>query len=193
MSTTFVDSTSTFWHLVQLPSTRIRYQKMHPSRSFADASHTEKGSQLSYIVGLVLGDVTRGSEFFFLSWALQISQQPVRSIPAAQILAAGDSIDEIVIYERTLNLTLGICIKLIVLVDSNDLYHSLSAQRNSIDKSFCADVNDIRLHYEISIDVFVGSVGTVTLLMLRQNATVQLQKRKLLHLQPALYTSIYHP
>lgn len=42
---------------------------------------------------------------------------------------------------------------LIVPVDTKDLYHSMSSQRNATDKSVRADVASIRCYYETEVDI----------------------------------------
>lgn len=73
------------------------------------------------------------------------SRRPVRSILAAEVPAAPESIDEAKVLKAALSLLLGIKVKLLLIVDSRDLYTSLSTRINSIDRSMCADVNVIRL------------------------------------------------
>ena len=51
--------------------------------------------------------------------------------------------------KRTLSLLLGLFVELIVILDSKDLYTSLSTQRQSINRSVRADVNFIRYEFEV--------------------------------------------
>lgn len=112
--------------------------------AFSDAVHSYEVSQQCYIVGLVVGPVERGSVFHLLTWASQKSRRPVKSTADAEILAAGESIDEIVMLREALEIIYNVQLTLMVLVDTKDLYHSLDSQHNSVDRSVCGDVNAIR-------------------------------------------------
>lgn len=116
---------------------------------FTDAGRPSDGAQLSTICGLLIGNLEEGSFYHTISWASHKSKRPVRSIAAGEILAAGEGIDEGVMLKRAYSLLLGIKAELIVVLDSKDLYTSLSTQRQSIDRSVCADVNYIRYQFEI--------------------------------------------
>lgn len=76
------------------------------------------------------------------------SKRPVKSIGAAEILAAAKAIDEGKILKQAMSTLLGLPIRLIVALDSRDLFTSLSTKRNSVDKSIRAEVNVIRFEYE---------------------------------------------
>ena len=66
-----------------------------------------------------------------LSWVSHKSKSPVKSIGAAEIFAASEAIDEGKVLCRALKALLGAQVELIIVVDSKDLYTSLSTQRNS--------------------------------------------------------------
>ena len=109
--------------------------------AFADASHTKDSSQLCYIIGLVYGTVEKGCIFHLLSWSSHRSRRPAKSTPAAEILAASEAVDEIVVLRSVLTIILGTEVRTMVFVDSKDLYHALSSKRNTVDKSVRPDVN----------------------------------------------------
>ena len=115
---------------------------------FADAGKTEDHGQLSYIGGILLGPLKKGSHFYPLTWSSHKSKRPVRSIGAAEILAVGEAVDEGKIIKSVTSAIFGINVKLLVATDSKDLFNALSTQRNSIDKSIRGDVNLIRFEYE---------------------------------------------
>lgn len=131
--------------------------------AFADASHTKDSSQLFYIVGLVVGPVQKGSEFFVLSWSSHRSYRPAKSTPAAEILAASEAVDELVLIKRILTSIWAIEINSMMIVDSKDLYHALSSKRNTVDKSVRPDVNSMRFYFETAIDVFAWIPGSLNL------------------------------
>lgn len=114
----------------------------------SDAGRHAENGQLCYIAGLLIDEMAIGSIWHVLSWSSRKAKRPVRSIGAAEILAAGESIDEGKNLARTLSDIHGIHVNLFVVVDSRDLFPSLKTQRNSIDKSIRADVNVIRFKLE---------------------------------------------
>lgn len=99
-----------------------------------------------------------------LSWISHKSKRPVRSIAAAEILAAFEVIDEEKTLKTALSNLLLIPVLLVIIVDSKDLYTSLSTRRNSIDRSIRADVNYIRFQYKIgNIDEICWLPGSINL------------------------------
>lgn len=94
--------------------------------------------------------------FYTLSWMSPKSKRPVWSIGAAEILAASEAIDEGKTLKRFLQLFFGTPVQLAVLVYSCDLYTSLSARINFIDRSIRADVNCIRVINEVGNVNIIG-------------------------------------
>ena len=129
--------------------------------AFSDASHSPKASQLCYIIGLVIGEVKKGSPFHVLSWSSHRSRRPAKSTPAAEILAASEAVEETVILKDVMTSVLGKPVKSMVFFDSKDLFGSLSSKRNPTDKSVRNDVNLMRFYFETSIDVFGWIAGSV--------------------------------
>lgn len=121
--------------------------------SFADASHSQDASQLCFIIGIIYGEIKDGSMFHLISWASHKSRRPVRSTPAAEILAASDAVDKLIVLSTAIETILGINIELWALVDSKDLYSALTTQRKSIDRSVRGDVSCIRFKFETESDV----------------------------------------
>ena len=116
---------------------------------FADAGKPSESVQLSTLWGVLIGSVQEGSFYHTVSWSSHKSKRPVRSIAAGEILAAGEAIDEGIMLKRTFSLLLDLSVELIFILDSKDLYTSLSTQRQSIDRSVRADVNYIRYQFEV--------------------------------------------
>lgn len=83
-----------------------------------------------------------------VSWSSHKAKRPVRSIGTAELLAAGEAIDEGKILASTLAVITNQPVELIIALDTKDLFSSLSSQRNPIDKSIRADVNVIRYELE---------------------------------------------
>lgn len=131
---------------------------------FSDAGRTVDHGQLSYVAGLLLGPMSEGSLFYTMSWMSHKSKRPVKSIGAAEVLAAAEAIDEGKTLKSAMSILLRMPIRLLIALDSRDLFTSLSTQRNSIDKSIRADVNVIRYEYEtINADEIIWIPGRVNL------------------------------
>lgn len=115
---------------------------------FADAGRSNENGQLGFIAGLLIGPLAAGSVFHVLSWTSQKSKRPVKSIGAAETLSAGSAIDEGKLLAKTYHRLFGIEIDLMLAVDSNDLYETISTCRVSTDKSIRADISVIRYEFE---------------------------------------------
>lgn len=86
--------------------------------------------------------------FNLLSWSSRKAKWPVRSKGAAEILAAGDAIDEVKMLAKTLSHPFDVEVPVFIALVSNDIFTSLSTQRNSIEKCIRADNNVIRSDFE---------------------------------------------
>lgn len=116
---------------------------------FCDAGRTSDAGQLCHIGGLLLDDLRAGSIFHAISWASHKAHRPVRSTGAAEIMAAGEGVDIGKILTQVYKTLLHAAINLIVVVDSKDLYTTLTTQRQSIDRSIRGDVGVIRFEFEV--------------------------------------------
>lgn len=117
---------------------------------FPDAGRlqdTDNG-QLGFIAGLVVGNTGKNAIFHTLSRTSHKSRRPVRSIGAAEILAAGSDIDEGKVLAQAYKTVLHMNVDLTIAVDSKDLFNSLSTCRNATDRSIRGDVNIIRHDFE---------------------------------------------
>lgn len=117
--------------LKKLGST-IKYKRPLENKSyplsilvFADASRNEDYGQLGYVAGLLTGDFELGSIFHVLSWSLHKSKRPLKSIRAAEILAAVEAIEEGKLLASAYKKLLGIHIDLIIALDSKDLFGTM--------------------------------------------------------------------
>lgn len=75
---------------------------------FADAGRVVDHGQLCFISGLLIGPLAINSVFHTLSWISHKSKRPVRSVAAAEILAASEAIDEGKILNTTITTLTGI-------------------------------------------------------------------------------------
>lgn len=117
--------------------------------AFADASKSSENGQLGVLVGLLLGEMKMGSIFHPISWNSHKSKRPVKSVPAAEILATSEAIDESKMIAHAYMELLNLNVPVHVCVDSKDLFTSLSTQRNSIDRSIRSDVACIRHEFQV--------------------------------------------
>lgn len=74
---------------------------------FSDASRCLDDGQFSFFADLLLGPFEEDSLLYTLSWTSHKSKCPVKSISAAEILAASESIDEGKYIKRAVSLLLS--------------------------------------------------------------------------------------
>lgn len=117
----------------------------HPLTVLVFSETGRKGDrfQLVYVVALLAGDIEAGSPFHLQSWCSHKCRRHVRSIDAADILAAGESIDNGKVLISTLSSIYSRRTPLTLALDSRDRLTSLSTQRNYVDKSIRSDLNVI--------------------------------------------------
>lgn len=105
-------------------------------------------AQLRHAAGVLFGAIEALSVFHIWSWSSHRCKWPVKSIWAAEYLAAGKAIDECKILSLTQSLIYKTDIALVLVLDSKDPFTSLSTQRNAIDNSMRGDVHGIRHNFE---------------------------------------------
>ena len=89
---------------------------------FADASRKEDHGQLSFLSGILFGNLASGSVFHVISCSSRKSRRPVKSVASAETLAAGDAIDEGKLIVKAFNELLNLNMGLWIAVDSKDLF-----------------------------------------------------------------------
>ena len=115
---------------------------------FSDASRITDYGQLGFVAGLLFGKLEQDAVIHVVSWSSHKSRRPVKSIGAAETLAAGEAIDEGKVLSKAFKILLGIQVGLWVVVDSKDLHGTLSTCRNAADRSIRGDVSVIRYEFE---------------------------------------------
>lgn len=115
---------------------------------FSDAGRPSDYGQIGHIGGILLGPLTQGSIFHTLSWRSHLSSRPTKSSGSAETLAAGDEIEKGKIIVDTLNILFCDGNHLVFVVDSKELFTSLSTCRALIDKSMRADISLISYNFE---------------------------------------------
>lgn len=92
----------------------------------------------------MLGSLTKNAFFHVLSWTSHRARRLVKSVAATGALAVREAIDEKKIIVKTLSSAHGSDISVIITLDSEDLFFSLSSQRPVFDKPARADVSVTR-------------------------------------------------
>lgn len=82
--------------------------------------------RLCFVGGLLLGPIENGSDLHILAWGSHLSARPVKSIASAEVLASGTAIDEGKLIANVYEILLQTEVHLRVIVDSKDLFTSLS-------------------------------------------------------------------
>lgn len=152
--------------------------------AFADASKGDSNGQLGILTGLLVAKLAKDSIFHCTSWLSHKSKRPVKSVPAAEILAAGEAIDEVKSIAHAYSELLDRHIDIHLCVDSKNLFSSRSTQRNSIDRSIRADVACIRYEFQ------VGNVDEITWIPGKLNLADVLTKKDSM-LSEALQLTLY--
>lgn len=141
--------------------------------AFADASKPSEYGKLGIVIGLLVGDFKQDSIFHTITWMSHKAKRPTKSVPAAEILAASEAIDESKVIAFTLRELLNVKVKVQVCVESKDLFTSLSTQRKSIDRSIRSDVAFIRYEIQVgAVDKITWIPGSLTLPTFSQKLTV---------------------
>lgn len=61
---------------------------------FSDASSIDENGKIGIFTGLIVGERKEGTLFHTVCWISHKTQRPVKSVPAAEILAASEATDE---------------------------------------------------------------------------------------------------
>ena len=107
-----IDQINALKLLKKLGST-IRYKSPDPGEyklsllEFSDASRKNGHGQLSFLSGLIFGDLIEVAVFHAILWSSHKSRRPAKSIASAEVLAAGEAIDEGKVIVKVLNELLG--------------------------------------------------------------------------------------
>lgn len=69
--------------------------------TLADASHSKKGSQLCYSLGLTNDKVYRRIPLLLKSWSSHLFRRQATSTPAVEVLAASDVVDKTIFSKKS--------------------------------------------------------------------------------------------
>ena len=138
---------------------------------FADASRTDDCGQLGILTGLLIGEIKKNAIYHTISWISHKAKRPVKNVPAADILAAAEYIDEGNTISKAYSELLDMDMKVRLAVDSKDLFTSLSTQKNSIDNLIRGDVSCIRFEFQ------TGAVDQISWIPGRINLADPLTKK----------------
>ena len=114
---------------------------------FADASKQNDHGQVSYLSGLLFGNLESGSVFHVLSWSSHNSQRPVKFVTLAVTFAAAEAMDEGKRLAKAAEELIGTEVKLSIVVDSKDFFSTLSTCRMASDRSIRGNVSAIRFEF----------------------------------------------
>lgn len=114
---------------------------------FADAARPSSPGQLGWIAGLLAGPLAQSSLFHPILWASHLSKRPVKSSASVEFLAASAAIDEGKVLANAYQRFLQTAVELFVVVDSKDLFHSLSTNRAPEETSIAADIQLMRCNF----------------------------------------------
>ena len=131
---------------------------------FSDASRTDENGQLGVITGLVVGKMENNAIYHTISWISHKSRRPVKSVPAAKILAAAEGIDDGKMFSKAYSENMDMDLRMRLCVDSKDLFTSSSTKRNSIAQSIRSHVGCIRFEFKTGSVEYISWVpGKVNL------------------------------
>lgn len=116
--------------------------------AFCDAGRLVGAVQICHIGELLLDDLNVGSTFHEIACFSHRAHRPVRFTGAAEIILAGEHIDIGKIIAQTHSLLLALHTPLVVVVESEDLFKSLTTRRQSIDRSIRGDNGVVRFEFE---------------------------------------------
>lgn len=101
-------------------------------------------------------------------------------------MAASESVHELAMLKRVLTRTLIAEVRTLVIVDSKDLYHTLSSERNPVDKAVRPDVNSLRFLSETFIDLFAWIQGSANAAQVETKTDSPLTKTEILTMETGL-------
>lgn len=102
---------------------------------FPYTSRVDENGQIGVVRRSLVGEIRTTAVYHALSWMSHKCKRRVKSVQGAEILAAPEGKDEGELLSQTYSAVSGVEIKIHRCVDSKQLFTSLSAQSNSIDRS----------------------------------------------------------
>ena len=108
---------------------------------FADASRSNDHGQLAYLSGPLFGRLSKDFVSHTISWNLQKSGRPKKSIASAETLVTGESIDKGKVLAKVFKEFIVLAIELSIAVDSKDLFVTLSTCRLATHRSIRGDLS----------------------------------------------------
>lgn len=115
---------------------------------FCDAGKTVDAAQLSFIRGLLIDSINSSSHTHVISWVSHKARWPVKSIRAAETLAASEANDTGKSICAVYHILCGIDINLLTALDTKYLYTSLATPQKFIDPLIWGYVIVIRYEFE---------------------------------------------
>ena len=97
---------------------------------------------------LLFGELKAGSTAHMLTWGSHKSHRPVKSAASAETFAAAQAIDEGKVLKIAMEDIWNISVQFILVVDSKDLFDSMTSCRNATDRAIRGDISVIRFEFE---------------------------------------------
>lgn len=142
---------------------------------FSDAGRPSEYGQLGNVCCLFFGALQQNSIAHTLSWSSRLSKRPAELSGSAEVFAASCAIDDGKLLVEALNVLLQMHLSLRVVVDSKDLFESLTTCHVPTDKSIRYDVADIRYNFEtkrISEMVWVPGASNLADVLTKKDSRV---------------------
>lgn len=132
--------------------------------SFADGRKASDYCQLGAPVGLLINDVINDSIYHPITWIPHKSKEAVKSVPAPEILASSEAMDEMKAFNHAFKQLLNVDILSQLCANSKDLFTYLSTRNNSIDRSIRNVVSCILHGFHMScVDNIIWIPGNINL------------------------------
>ena len=99
----------------------------------------------------MIGELEQGAVFHPLTLISKRAKSPIKSVSYAKVLSASTAADEGTILKQAYNKLLGIDVGFTIVVDTKDLYDTISTKRLPTDKTIKGDVSSLRYDFEVSV------------------------------------------
>lgn len=119
--------------------------------AISDPSRAEAHDQSGITPRLLVGELKRHSIFYVTLWVSLNSTRPVKSDLAAAIFAATKATDKSKEIGHAFSKIFNMKIKVLLCVDTKDLFTTFSTHRNSIDRSIRSDLHALGLRFKLGV------------------------------------------
>ena len=96
---------------------------------FGGASNREDKAQIGILIGVLIGTLSSCSVFHTLTWLSKHSRRPIKSVESAEVPRTTIAADEGSLPKSAYFKIIGVNSELSVIVDTKDLYKTISTKR----------------------------------------------------------------